>query len=141
MILDLPVPSARFSATDEDALNNCTKSEAESVFRNQFAGSRRQSADRKYLAVEFYHLTQKLSIKGHLREQLLRASSSIALNLAEGRGKSSIKDQARFFQIAFGSLRECQAILILANLQSTQEWKKLDCLAAHLFNLLRNSGA
>ena len=93
------------------------------------------------LAVEFYRLTQTLRIKAHLREQLLRASSSIALNLAEGRGKSGIKDQARFFQIAFGSVRECQAILILANLESSEQWIKLDCLAAHLFNLIKNSEA
>ena len=61
------------------------------------------------LAVEFYRLASALRLKSHLKEQLSRASSSIALNLAEGYGKSSNKDRARFYQIAFGSIRECQA--------------------------------
>ncbi|MBX7138295.1 MAG: four helix bundle protein, partial [Oligoflexia bacterium] len=46
----------------------------------------------------------------------MRATLSIALNLAEGRGKPTRKDQLRFFSIAFGSVRECQAILILHDL-------------------------
>ena len=54
-----------------------------------------------------------MQLSGHLKDQLLRASSSIALNLAEGSGRFGIKDQKRFFHIAFGSLRECQAILDL----------------------------
>ena len=93
------------------------------------------------LAVQFYKLASTLTIKSHLKEQLLRASSSIALNLAEGRGKGTAKDQARFFHIAFGSVRESQAILILANLESSESWQKLDCLAAHLHKLIKNSGA
>lgn len=92
------------------------------------------------LAVEFYHLSRTLKLQSHLKEQLSRAASSVALNLAEGRGKSSVKDQARFFQIAFGSTRECQAILILANLKGSQAWKTLDSLAAHLYRLINNVG-
>ena len=70
------------------------------------------------------------------RNQLLRASSSIALNLAEGRGKATTKDQRKFFHIAMGSLRESQAILILEELESTESWKMLDRLGAHLFRLI-----
>ena len=92
------------------------------------------------LAVEFYRLCCTLKLKSHLKEQLSRAASSIALNLAEGRGKRSDKDQARYFQIAFGSVRECQAILILADLQSSKAWNTLDCLGAHLYRLLESLG-
>ena len=90
------------------------------------------------LAVEFYQSIKNLKLNSHLRDQLLRASQSIALNLAEGRGKATTRDQKRFFSIAMGSLRECQAALILADMEGTREWQKLDILGAHLFKLIQN---
>jgi four helix bundle protein len=51
--------------------------------------------------------------KTSTRDQLERAGDSIALNIAEGNGKFSIKDRARFFQIAHGSALECAACLDL----------------------------
>src|ERR1700730_10325098 len=47
------------------------------------------------------------------RDQLARAGDSIALNIAEGNGKFSQKDRARFFQIAHGSALESAACLDL----------------------------
>lgn len=47
----------------------------------------------------------------HARDQLLRASQSISLNIAEGNGKRSLTDRKRFFQFARGSALECSAIL------------------------------
>ena len=41
---------------------------------------------------------------GEIKDQLDRASSSIALNIAEGNGKYSPKDRCRFFDIAHGLL-------------------------------------
>jgi four helix bundle protein len=89
-------------------------------------------------AVEFYHSCLKLKLTADARDQLLRAARSIALNLAEGSGRRTLKDQRRFFNIAFASLRECQAVLSLELLKNTEEWKKLDKLAAHTFQLIKN---
>ena len=44
------------------------------------------------------------------KDQLLRASQSIPLNIAEGNGKATDPDRRRFFQIARGSALECAAI-------------------------------
>lgn len=46
---------------------------------------------------------------GDVRDQLDRASTSIALNIAEGNGKYSSKDRCRFFDTAHGSALECAA--------------------------------
>ncbi len=49
-----------------------------------------------------------------LEDQLRRAVASTVLNISEGDGKSSLRDQARFFEIARGSCREARAALKLA---------------------------
>ena len=46
----------------------------------------------------------------HARDQLLRASQSIPLNIAEGNGKATAADRRRYFEIARGSALECAAI-------------------------------
>jgi four helix bundle protein len=66
------------------------------------------------LAVEFQALATRLLPKrghGSLRDQLDRASISIALNIAEGAGRFSPRDKAHFYAIARGSATECAAIV------------------------------
>jgi four helix bundle protein len=46
---------------------------------------------------------------GEVRDQLDRASTSMALNIAEGNGKYTPKDRCRFFDTAHGSALECAA--------------------------------
>jgi four helix bundle protein len=67
------------------------------------------------VAVEFQTLAASLSPKGQavLRDQLERASLSIALNIAEGAGRSSRPDKNRFYGIARGSANECAAVIDL----------------------------
>ena len=49
--------------------------------------------------------------RGYLADQLQRASTSIALNIAEGAGEFSGKDKVRFYRMAKRSATECAAIL------------------------------
>src|SRR5882724_5674441 len=58
-------------------------------------------------------LIDSLTKKTSTRDQLARGGDSIALNIAEGNGKFSQKDRARFFQIAHGSALEAAACLDL----------------------------
>ncbi len=60
---------------------------------------------------------------GDVKDQLDRASISIALNIAEGNGKYTPKDHCRFFDVARGSALECAAGLdiLVAKAKLTQE--------------------
>ena len=52
------------------------------------------------------------SLKGHrnAKDQLLRASQAIPLNIAGGNGKATDGDRRRYFEIARGSALECGAV-------------------------------
>lgn len=91
------------------------------------------------VAKEFYKLCKQLKIPRFLFDQLLRASSSVALNLAEGSGKRTPQDQRRFYAIAFGSLRECQAILELEEIVDPKIKELSNRLGAMLFKMSRKT--
>jgi four helix bundle protein len=52
------------------------------------------------------------NLKGHrnAKDQIIRASQSIPVNIAEGNGKATEGDRRRYFEIARGSALECGAI-------------------------------
>ena len=56
-------------------------------------------------------LLAEISGKAPAKDQLNRASTSLPLNIAEGNGKFSSVDRARFLEIARGSALECAACL------------------------------
>ena len=85
------------------------------------------------LAVELYGLCKEQCLPHYLKDQLLRAVSSIALNLAEGSAKPSDRDRRRFYAMAFGSLRETQALLAI--LRATKEANVADQIGACLYRL------
>lgn len=67
------------------------------------------------LTLLIYKLTQsfpKQELYG-LTSQIRRASSSVPINIAEGCGRGSDADFARFLQIAFGSASETEYLLVL----------------------------
>ena len=88
------------------------------------------------IAVDFYRATTKIKLPRHLKDQLERAAASVALNLSEGSGRFGCNDQKRFYHIAFGSLRECQAVLELNG--NSEVTELADCLAAHIYRLIRS---
>ena len=74
-----------------------------------------------------------------LEDQLRRAVASCVLNISEGDGKSSLRDQARFFEIARGSCREARAALRLAAIWGYVDGatvSELDALADRVCALL-----
>ncbi|MBP9673927.1 MAG: four helix bundle protein [Bacteriovoracaceae bacterium] len=89
------------------------------------------------LAKELYQVCKNLKAPLHLKDQLLRASSSVVLNLAEGSGKETRKDKRKFFVIAFGSLREVSAILDLLYTKDANILNLLDKASAHLYKLIQ----
>ena len=67
------------------------------------------------LAVSTYKITSAFpaSEKYGLTSQCNRAALSIAANIAEGSSRKSLKDQAHFPEIAYGSLMELACLLIV----------------------------
>ena len=89
------------------------------------------------LAKQYYQISKNIHLPGHLKEQFLRASSSVALNLSEGNAKVSEKEKLRFYEIAHGSFRESVTILDLENIDNSEIRVVADKLGANLFNLTR----
>jgi len=87
------------------------------------------------LALELYRECEKVHCPHALKDQLTRASLSICLNLAEGSGKMTTKDQRRFYSIARGSCRETQALIQILN--RTELTTLSDRVGALIYRLIR----
>ncbi|MBI4926105.1 MAG: four helix bundle protein [Bdellovibrio sp.] len=88
------------------------------------------------MAVQLFKGCKTLELPYYLKDQLLRASSRIVLNISECYGRISKKDQRRFYSFAFGSTREVQSILDIIDEQRLDLIKTADSVAACLYCLL-----
>ncbi len=73
--------------------------------------------DAKNLAVLIYKMTDSLpnTEKFGLINQIRRAIISVSSNIAEGSSRSTKKDQAHFYTMAYSSLIEVLSQLIISN--------------------------
>lgn len=71
----------------------------------------------KDLVLSVYALLRKFPKEEQfaLSDQLRRAVISVPSNIAEGSGRTSVKDQAHFFEMAFGSLMEVDCQMDIAH--------------------------
>lgn len=86
-------------------------------------------------ATELYQMAKATKLPPFMKDQLLRASSSVALNLSEGNARRTLKDKRKFFNIAYSSVREVQTIAILEDLKGI--YRKADQLGAMTYALTR----
>ena len=91
------------------------------------------------MAKQLYKSCKTLRLPPFLFDQLMRASSSVVLNIAEGSGKQTTKDQKRFYAIALGSLRECEAIMDMEDIGGKELRDLANQLTVILFTLCRKT--
>jgi four helix bundle protein len=103
-------------------------------------------AKSRQLVVTVYSLLKHFPAeeKYALCDQLRRAVISVPSNIAEGSGRTSAKDQAHFFEMAFGSLMEVSCQMDIAcdlgyieQLELTQVEEQAHRIAAMLSGLRR----
>jgi four helix bundle protein len=89
-------------------------------------------------------LLATITARASVKDQLDRASTSIPLNIAEGNGKFSERDRARFLEIARGSALECAACLdvmviraLIAEEDITAQKERLSRIVQMLMGMLR----
>ena len=86
------------------------------------------------LSLQLYRACAAVSAPHHLKDQLLRASLSIVLNLAEGSAKPTPKERRRFYSISLASAREVQALIEIIGRQDL--WSLGDQVGACLYRLV-----
>ena len=99
----------------------------------------------KAFHLEAKQLIHSIQLDKTVKNQLFRASFSIALNIAEGSGRFSKPDRRNFFIISRGSVFECVAIIDILQDQNLIEkskfelmLQKADELSRILFTMIKN---
>ena len=87
-------------------------------------------------AIRFHGLVRQLRMPSRrLKEQLLRAAESIALQLSEGNGRNSQQDRLCFFNRALTSAKEAQTALALGEVKDPVVLDRADYLGAAIYRL------
>lgn len=70
----------------------------------------------KDIAIDIYKITERMPVKERfgLISQMNRSAISVPSNIAEGSSRSSLKEQIRYIEIAYGSLMELSCQLEIA---------------------------
>ncbi|MEP6777324.1 MAG: four helix bundle protein [Chthoniobacterales bacterium] len=79
----------------------------------------------------------KIEGKTAAKDQLDRASTSIPLNIAEGNGKFSTRDRARFLEMARGSALECAACLDVLVVRKLSTFQQVSSAKQQLARIVR----
>jgi four helix bundle protein len=102
-----------------------------------------QKSKRFHLLCNDFLIDAKLD--GYIKDQLGRASFSVALNIAEGSAKFTKPDRRNFFVISRASLFECVAIVDIlkdkgkiSDLQFDPILKGADELSRILYTMIKN---
>ena len=87
----------------------------------------------RVLVKEVYALVKTFPVeeKYALGDQMRRAVVSVTSNIAEGSGRQSLKDQAHFLELSYGSLMEVMSQLDLAldlNFIDNENYNRLELL-------------
>jgi four helix bundle protein len=82
-------------------------------------------------------LLNQIAARAAAKDQLDRASTSIPLNIAEGNGKFSGKDRARFLEIARGSALECAACLDVLVARKLADAAQIDSAKENLARIVQ----
>ena len=89
--------------------------------------------------VWFEQVLSDVEKKYSVYNQLERASTSIALNIAEGNGKFSSKDRCKYFDISRGSSLECAGgidILVIKGLLSAERGNEGKIMLSEIVSML-----
>ena len=91
------------------------------------------------LVVSVYHLLDGFPDfeKYALCDQIRRAIVSVPSNLAEGSGRTSLKEQVHFIEISYGSLMEAYNQLIIASDLNYISVESLDALRPQIDDVAR----
>ena len=87
------------------------------------------------LAIQLHRHVETMGLKASLQDQVQRASESVVLNLAEGSAKPTKRDKQRFYAIAFGSVREIQAVFDITQPTDKRVIELADRVAAIIYRL------